>query len=87
MGGSVRLSPGASLIPTGDVVDPMANWRCENCGKVHRGNPSKCRSCGHTVLQQHHGEAGGGRRKLLYALVALVAAVLLLFVVAPGVVP
>lgn len=66
----------------------MANWRCENCGKVHRGNPSKCRSCGHTVLQQHHGEADGGRRrKLLYALVALVAAVLLLFVVAPGVVP
>lgn len=68
----------------------MANWRCENCGKVHRGNPSKCRSCGHTVLQQHHGEGGegsGSRRKLLYALVVLVMAALGLLMFAPGLVP
>lgn len=28
-------------------------WRCENCDKTYSSNPSKCRNCGHTVLQQH----------------------------------
>lgn len=28
-------------------------WKCENCGKVHRSNPEKCKECGHTVLIQH----------------------------------
>jgi rRNA maturation endonuclease Nob1 len=34
----------------------MPNWKCEECGRVHRSNPARCRDCGNSVLKQHHGD-------------------------------
>lgn len=31
----------------------MVRWECNRCGKRHKSNPEECKSCGHTVLQQH----------------------------------
>ncbi|MCL7418508.1 MAG: hypothetical protein M8354_11810 [Halalkalicoccus sp.] len=64
----------------------MTKWKCDSCGTVHRRNPSKCRSCGNTVLSPYHGEDGGGfldDQRVRYGLVALVVllAVLVLFLV------
>lgn len=28
-------------------------WKCTDCGKVHRSNPSECKKCGSKILQQH----------------------------------
>lgn len=58
----------------------MAKWKCDACGTVHRRNPSKCRSCGNTVLSPYHGDDGGvlEDERVRYALVGL--AVLLLLV-------
>lgn len=30
----------------------MSNWKCVECGYVHRKNVSKCSSCSNTILQQ-----------------------------------
>lgn len=62
----------------------MAKWKCDNCGKVHRRNPRRCRSCGHTVLSQYHGDDRDVETLAKYALVALAVialAVLLVFLV------
>ena len=65
----------------GDVRTTMAKWKCDQCGTVHRRNPSKCRSCGNTVLSPYHGEEGGvlDDRRIRYALAA--AAVLVVLIV------
>ena len=39
----------------------MANWKCEACGEVHHSNPTTCKNCGHSILQQHEGDGGGWR--------------------------
>lgn len=59
----------------------MTKWKCDDCGTVHRRNPSRCRSCGNTVLSPYHGDEGGllDDRRLRYGLVAL--AVLLAVIV------
>lgn len=64
----------------------MAKWKCDSCGTVHRRNPSKCRSCGNTVLSPYHGDDGGGLlddQRVRYGLVALavLVALVLVFVV------
>lgn len=61
--------------------EPMTKWKCDDCGTVHRRNPSRCRSCGNTVLSPYHGDEGGllDDRRLRYGLVAL--AVLLAVIV------
>jgi hypothetical protein len=50
----------------------MAKWKCDHCGTVHRRNPSKCRSCGNTVLSPYHGDEGGllADARIKYALAA-----------------
>lgn len=62
------------------LEESMAKWKCDACGTVHRRNPSKCRSCGNTVLSPYHGDDGGvlEDERVRYALVGL--AVLLLLV-------
>ncbi|MFB6095053.1 MAG: hypothetical protein ABEJ71_01200 [Halodesulfurarchaeum sp.] len=56
----------------------MTAWRCENCGRVHRSNPSECRNCGHTVFQQARDEeaATGIDRLRLLVLAAVALAIL-----------
>lgn len=71
-------------IYTGTIVRTMTKWKCDNCGTVHRRNPSQCRSCGNTVLSPYHGDEGGllDDRRVRYALVAVLAllvAILLVF--------
>lgn len=34
------------------LVRNQVKWSCLKCGTTHRSNPSECRNCGHTVLQQ-----------------------------------
>lgn len=53
----------------------MAQWKCDDCGTVHRRNPSQCRSCGSTVLSPYHGDESGllDDQRLRYALVGLAA--------------
>ena len=41
----------------------MVKWRCTACGKVHRSNPTKCKKCGHSVLQQNRLDENGGHPK------------------------
>lgn len=55
------------------LVGMMAKWKCDNCGTVHRRNPSQCRSCGNTVLSPYHGDDGGllDDQWVRYGLVAL----------------
>ncbi|MFC7007036.1 hypothetical protein [Halalkalicoccus salilacus] len=59
----------------------MAKWKCDHCGTVHRRNPSKCRSCGNTVLSPYHGDEGGllDDERIKYVIAA--AAVLLVLLV------
>lgn len=64
----------------------MSKWRCDQCGTVHRRNPSKCRSCGNTVLSPYHGDDDGSLlddQRVRYGLIALAVllAVFVLFVV------
>lgn len=64
----------------------MAKWKCDQCGTIHRRNPSKCRSCGNTVLSPYHGDEGGDLlddQRVRYGLIALgiAVAVLVLFLV------
>jgi hypothetical protein len=63
----------------------MTKWKCDSCGTVHRRNPSKCRSCGNTVLSPYHGDDGGllDDNRVRYALVGLAVffVLLVLFVV------
>ncbi|WP_162993833.1 hypothetical protein [Halalkalicoccus subterraneus] len=81
-----KLSNGwntTALIAAGEVGEPMAKWKCDACGTVHRRNPSKCRSCGNTVLSPYHGD-GGGRlddRRVRYGLIALAVVVAALVVI------
>lgn len=59
----------------------MAKWKCDACGTVHRRNPSKCRSCGNTVLSPYHGDEGGSLlddQRVRYGLIALAVVVVLL---------
>lgn len=58
----------------------MTKWKCNDCGTIHRRNPSECRSCGNTVLSPYHGDEGGllEDRRVRYALAG--AAVLLVLV-------
>lgn len=35
-----------------DLLGGGLKWKCNKCGKVHRKNPEKCKSCGHSVLTQ-----------------------------------
>lgn len=69
----------------GVIQTTMAKWKCDNCGTVHRRNPSQCRSCGNTVLSPYHGDEGGllDDKRVRYGLVALaiLAVVTLLIVV------
>jgi hypothetical protein len=64
----------------------MSKWQCDACGTVHRRNPKKCGSCGHTVLSPYHGDGGGGRDwvriGLLVLTVLIVLAILLVALVA-----
>lgn len=69
----------------GYLLPAMAKWKCDHCGTVHRRNPSKCRSCGNTVLSPYHGDEGGllDDDRIKYTLaVAAVLVVLLVVVVA-----
>jgi hypothetical protein len=61
----------------------MAKWKCDQCGTVHRRNPSKCRSCGNTVLSPYHGDEGGllDDERIKYALAAAAVLVVLIVVV------
>ena len=61
----------------------MAKWKCDNCGTVHRRNPSKCRSCGNTVLSPYHGDEGDllDDQWVRYGLAAAVVLLVLLVVV------
>ena len=67
----------------GDLRTLMAKWKCDNCGTIHRRNPSKCRSCGNTVLSPYHGDEGGllDDKRVKYALAAAAVLVVLLVVV------
>jgi hypothetical protein len=58
----------------------MTKWKCDSCGTVHRRNPSKCRSCGNTVLSPYHGDEGGllDDERVHYALVGLAVVLVLL---------
>lgn len=58
----------------------MARWKCDDCGQMHRKNPSKCKSCGHTILVRDRTEQDRDYRKV--ALAGLAAVVLLAVVVA-----
>jgi hypothetical protein len=62
------------------VRTPMAKWKCDHCGTVHRRNPKKCRSCGNTVLSPYHGDEGGilDDQRIRYALAAAAVVVVLL---------
>ena len=62
----------------------MAKWKCDACGTVHRRNPSKCRSCGNTVLSPYHGDDGGvlDDQRVRYALIGLAVLLLLVLLVA-----
>ncbi|MFB6183207.1 MAG: hypothetical protein ABEI96_01515 [Haloarculaceae archaeon] len=56
----------------------MARWKCDNCGTVHRRNPSKCKNCGHTILVQDRSEPDESDRD--YRKLAIVAAAIVLVV-------
>jgi len=34
----------------------VRGWICDRCERVHTGNPTECRSCGHHVLRPASGE-------------------------------
>ncbi len=59
----------------------MSKWKCDACGTVHRRNPSKCRSCGHTVLSPYHGDGEAGERDWVRVGLAVLAALVLASVV------
>ncbi len=69
---------------TDRVGGVMAKWKCDSCGTVHRRNPSKCRSCGNTVLSPYHGDDGGvlDDQRVRYALIGLAVLLLLVLLVA-----
>lgn len=44
----------------------MVGWKCTRCGSRHLTNPSECKHCGTTVLQQSR--RGSGSRLLPFLL-------------------
>ena len=66
-----RLKRPALLIQVSLEICSM-KWKCNQCGKVHRSNPSKCKNCGSTVLTQHH-SSGISTRVWAAVLVILIA--------------
>lgn len=55
-------------------------WKCADCGKTHSSNPTRCKSCGCTVLdyQNFATDTGSDRDLTVWIFVALVAAMLAL---------
>jgi uncharacterized protein YkwD len=55
------------------------HWKCQSCGEQHDSNPSRCSSCGNTVLSPVEDttdpSSGAERDELLLALFLLIVAV------------